>query len=130
MPGGEKSFTRASSLAVSLFFVEMATCRNAVLRRSRDLKSRQRMVERNRGFENYFGQVVGLVVLFIFSWCLVRTLIFETAYAPVRDYLGAGPDAPFYMKFLAGAITGGVGSVIGNPFDVLKVRKNNFASGC
>ena len=45
------------------------------------------------------------------------------AYAPVRDYLGAGPDAPFYMKFLAGAITGGVGSVIGNPFDVLKVNK-------
>ncbi len=32
------------------------------------------------------------------------------------------------MKFLAGAITGGVGSVIGNPFDVLKVRKNYFVS--
>jgi len=43
------------------------------------------------------------------------------AYAPVRDALGAGgSDAPFYMKFLAGAITGGVGSVIGNPFDVMK----------
>ena len=38
--------------------------------------------------------------------------------------MGAGPDAPFYMKFLAGAITGGVGSVIGNPFDVLKVRND------
>ena len=32
------------------------------------------------------------------------------AYAPVRDALGAGGDAPFYMKFLAGAITGGTGS--------------------
>jgi hypothetical protein len=42
------------------------------------------------------------------------------AYAPVRDWLGAGKDAPFYMKFLAGAITGGVGSFVGNPFDVLK----------
>jgi len=42
------------------------------------------------------------------------------AYAPVRDAMGAGKDAPFYMKFLAGAITGGVGSAIGNPFDVLK----------
>lgn len=43
------------------------------------------------------------------------------AYAPVRDAIGAGaPDAPFYMKFLAGAITGGVGSVVGNPFDVMK----------
>lgn len=42
------------------------------------------------------------------------------AYAPVRDWLGAGADAPFYMKFLAGAITGGVGSAVGNPFDVMK----------
>ena len=42
------------------------------------------------------------------------------AYAPVRDAMGAGKDAPFYLKFLAGAVTGGVGSVIGNPFDVLK----------
>ncbi|CAB9511311.1 Kidney mitochondrial carrier protein 1 [Seminavis robusta] len=42
------------------------------------------------------------------------------AYGPVRDALGAGKDAPFYMKFLAGAITGGTGSVIGNPFDVMK----------
>jgi len=42
------------------------------------------------------------------------------AYAPVRDALGAGKDSPFYMKFLAGAITGGVGSLVGNPFDVLK----------
>lgn len=42
------------------------------------------------------------------------------AYAPVRDAMGAGKDAPIYLKFLAGAITGGVGSVIGNPFDVMK----------
>ena len=58
-----------------------------------------------------------------FFWYLVcLAQFFKTAYAPVRDWLGAGPDAPFYMKFLAGAITGGVGSVVGNPFDVLKVR--------
>lgn len=43
------------------------------------------------------------------------------AYAPVRDALGAGgKDAPFYLKFLAGALTGGFGSIIGNPFDVMK----------
>lgn len=36
------------------------------------------------------------------------------AYAPVRDAIGAGsPDAPVYLKFLAGAMTGGVGSVAG-----------------
>ena len=35
--------------------------------------------------------------------------------------VGAGsPDAPFYLKFFAGALTGGVGSIIGNPFDVCK----------
>lgn len=33
----------------------------------------------------------------------------------MRDAIGAGaPDAPAYMKFLAGAITGAVGSVAGN----------------
>lgn len=43
------------------------------------------------------------------------------AYAPVRDMIGAGkPDSPFYLKFLAGAITGGLGSILGNPFDVMK----------
>lgn len=43
------------------------------------------------------------------------------AYAPVRDAIGAGaPDSPVYMKFLAGAMTGAIGSIAGNPFDVLK----------
>jgi len=43
------------------------------------------------------------------------------AYVPVRDAIGAGkPDSPAYMKFLAGAFTGAIGSVAGNPFDVLK----------
>jgi hypothetical protein len=43
------------------------------------------------------------------------------AYAPVRDAIGAGgKDSPFYLKFLAGAITGGAGSIVGNPFDVCK----------
>lgn len=43
------------------------------------------------------------------------------AYAPVRDAIGANkPDSPAYMKFLAGAMTGAIGSVAGNPFDVLK----------
>jgi hypothetical protein len=29
-------------------------------------------------------------------------------------------SAPFYLKFFAGALTGGVGSIFGNPFDVMK----------
>lgn len=47
-------------------------------------------------------------------------LVSPSAYAPVRDAIGAGKDSPVYLKFLAGAITGGVGSLVGNPFDVLK----------
>uniref|UniRef100_A0A7S3PX08 Mitochondrial carrier protein n=1 Tax=Chaetoceros debilis TaxID=122233 RepID=A0A7S3PX08_9STRA len=43
------------------------------------------------------------------------------AYAPVRDAMGANePNSPFYLKFAAGALTGGVGSIFGNPFDVMK----------
>jgi hypothetical protein len=43
-------------------------------------------------------------------------------YAPVRDAIGAGgKDASFALKFLAGAITGGVGSIIGNPFEYVNV---------
>jgi hypothetical protein len=57
---------------------------------------------------------------FAFGRELSYTSVKLGAYAPVRDALGAGADAPFYMKFVAGAITGGVGSAIGNPFDVLK----------
>ena len=61
-----------------------------------------------------------------FGVSVASCIFFETAYAPVRDAFGAGADAPFYMKFLAGAITGGVGSVVGNPFDVLKVSNNGL----
>jgi hypothetical protein len=53
------------------------------------------------------------------------------AYAPVRDALGASSkDSPFYLKFAAGAITGGVGSLFGNPFDVLKtMAQTNSGKG-
>jgi len=50
-----------------------------------------------------------------------NTAIRLGAYAPVRDAIGANaPGAPFYMKFIAGAFTGAVGAMAGNPFDVLK----------
>lgn len=52
-------------------------------------------------------------LFFAYGRELSYTSIKLGAYAPVRDFLGAGKDAPFYMKFLAGAITGGVGSFVG-----------------
>ena len=47
-------------------------------------------------------------IVFAYGRELSYTSIKLGAYAPVRDALGAGKDAPFYLKFLAGAITGGV----------------------
>lgn len=47
-------------------------------------------------------------IVFAYGRELSYTSIKLGAYAPVRDALGAGANAPFYLKFLAGAITGGV----------------------
>jgi hypothetical protein len=42
-------------------------------------------------------------------------------YGPIRDALGASsPDAPFMLKFAAGAASGSLGSCVGNPWDVMK----------
>mmetsp|Transcript_12014 Transcript_12014/g.21436 ORF Transcript_12014/g.21436 Transcript_12014/m.21436 type:complete len:277 (-) Transcript_12014:202-1032(-) len=42
-------------------------------------------------------------------------------YGPIKSLYGADkPDAPFLLKFSAGSTAGVVGSVLGNPFDVLK----------
>lgn len=44
-------------------------------------------------------------------------------YAPIKDAMGAGAaDAPFWKKFTAGSLAGALGSLAGNPFDVLKTR--------
>ena len=59
-------------------------------------------------------------IVFAYGRELSYTSIKLGAYAPVRDALGAEKDAPVFLKFLAGAITGGIGSLVGNPFDVLK----------
>lgn len=44
-------------------------------------------------------------------------------YEPCKGIVGADkPGAGFLSKFLAGALAGAVGSLAGNPFDVLKTR--------
>ena len=57
------------------------------------------------------------------AWC--REALYSSikvgGYAPIRDAIGAGSkDAPAAKKFLAGSMAGGIGSVFGNPFDVMK----------
>ncbi len=42
-------------------------------------------------------------------------------YGPMKKLLGADkPNSPFLLKFAAGASSGSIGSIIGNPFDVMK----------
>ena len=44
-------------------------------------------------------------------------------YEPMKSITGADKkDAGFLSKFLAGALAGAIGSIAGNPFDVLKTR--------
>lgn len=44
-------------------------------------------------------------------------------YEPVKVLFGANEaSAPFYKKFLAGSAAGAIGSIAGNPFDVLKTK--------
>lgn len=44
-------------------------------------------------------------------------------YEPCKGIVGADkPGAGFVSKFVAGALAGGIGSIAGNPFDVLKTR--------
>jgi hypothetical protein len=44
-------------------------------------------------------------------------------YSPCKDLLGAGEKgAPFWKMFAAGSLAGAIGSMAGNPFDVLKTK--------
>mmetsp|Transcript_37443 Transcript_37443/g.50670 ORF Transcript_37443/g.50670 Transcript_37443/m.50670 type:complete len:291 (-) Transcript_37443:571-1443(-) len=44
-------------------------------------------------------------------------------YAPIKAAIGADkPDSGFLIKFSAGCLAGGLGSIVGNPFDVLKTK--------
>jgi len=44
-------------------------------------------------------------------------------YKPLKQAFGADkPDSPFILKFAAGGASGGLGSIVGNPFDILKTK--------
>jgi len=43
-------------------------------------------------------------------------------YSPIKKAMNIQKDSSFFMKFLAGSLAGGIGSIVGNPFDVLKTR--------
>jgi hypothetical protein len=43
-------------------------------------------------------------------------------YSPIKSALGVKKDSSFFMKFLSGSLAGAIGSLAGNPFDVLKTK--------
>lgn len=43
-------------------------------------------------------------------------------YDPIKKLMGVKKDSNFFLKFTAGSLAGGIGSLAGNPFDVLKTR--------
>jgi len=43
-------------------------------------------------------------------------------YSPIKHAMGVKSDSHFVLKFSAGSLAGALGSIVGNPFDVLKTR--------
>lgn len=43
-------------------------------------------------------------------------------YSPIKHAMGVKNDSHFILKFSAGSAAGALGSIVGNPFDVLKTR--------
>jgi len=43
-------------------------------------------------------------------------------YSPIKKMMGVNNQSSFFLKFSAGSAAGAIGSVVGNPFDVIKTR--------
>lgn len=84
-------------------------------RRQVDSKFNIRLFVHNEGFIATYKGIQA-------AWCreAAYTSFKLGAYGPLRDAIG-GKDH-FGLKFLAGAMTGCFGSILGNPFDLLKTR--------
>jgi len=49
-------------------------------------------------------------------------------YGPIKSAMGVTSKSNFFFKFAAGSLAGALGSIVGNPFDVLKTRMMATAS--
>jgi len=47
-------------------------------------------------------------------------------YGPIKKLMGVNTQSNFFMKFTAGSAAGAIGSLFGNPFDVIKTRMMAF----
>jgi Mitochondrial carrier protein len=43
-------------------------------------------------------------------------------YSPIKKVMNVKNDSHFFLKFTAGSAAGGIGSIVGNPFDVVKTK--------
>ena len=43
-------------------------------------------------------------------------------YDPIKVLVGATANAGFFRMFIAGSLAGALGSIVGNPFEVVKTR--------
>ncbi len=48
-------------------------------------------------------------------------------YEPVKNLFAIKPESNFLLKFFAGSLSGLIGSVVGNPFDVMKIQSMSSA---
>ncbi len=57
---------------------------------------------------------------------MLRESTYTTAriglYEPVKKFFNIKPETNFGLKFMAGSASGLIGSIIGNPFDVMKIQ--------
>jgi hypothetical protein len=49
-------------------------------------------------------------------------------YDPIKHAMGVNNQSSFLMKFTAGSLAGAIGSIVGNPFDVVKTRMMSIES--
>ena len=77
------------------------------------------MISKNEGFKGLYKGITA-------SW--IREGVYSSIrlglYEPFKDMLGETDprNTPVWIKFTAGSLAGFVGSVVGNPTDMLKVR--------
>ena len=76
---------------------------------------------KEEGF-NAFWKGIGAAWLREASYTSLRLGLYD----PIKKIMGVNNKSNFFIQFSAGSIAGGIGSLVGNPFDVIKTRMMSF----
>jgi hypothetical protein len=71
---------------------------------------------------NAFWKGIGAAWLREASYTSLRLGLYD----PIKKAMGINSKSNFFMQFSAGSLAGGIGSLAGNPFDVIKTRMMSF----